>query len=231
MLKRIAIHQPDFVPYLGFFHRFLEADCYVALDHVQFVQSGGWTHRDKIKTRQGAKWLTISVRKAPFGTAINQIELSTNIDWRTENLRMLADSYRQAPYFNEIYPGIENLYRQDCSRLSEFTLQFIEWMMDAFDVRIPHVLSSSLDPQGRKNEMLVDILGKLGATDYVSGVGARDYFDPAPFEQADIRVSWQNFTHPVYPQLHGEFIPYLSSLDLLFNCGIEQSRAILRSIR
>jgi hypothetical protein len=101
-------------------------------------------------------------------------------------------------------------------------------LMDMLDVRIPIVLSSTLSPVGAKNELLVDLLQKVGASHYLSGVGARDYFDPAPFDAAGIKVIWQEFVHPVYPQLFGDFVPYLSSLDMLFNCGIERSRLLIR---
>jgi hypothetical protein len=230
MTKTVVIHQPDFIPYLGFFQRFLHADLYVALDHVQFVNGSrrAWTHRDKIKTPQGERWLSISVKKAPRDTPINQIELSTDTDWREAHLRLLAENYRRSAHFAEIMPAVEALYARPCTRLSEFTLYSIEMLMDMLDVRIPIVLSSTLSPVGAKNEMLVDLLQKVGASHYLSGVGARDYFDPAPFDAAGIKVIWQEFVHPVYPQLFGDFVPYLSSLDMLFNCGIERSRLLIR---
>jgi hypothetical protein len=90
------------------------------------------------------------------------------------------------------------------------------------------VLSSEINPEGKRNEMLVDILKKVSADIYLSGVGAKDYLDEKLFSDADVAVKWQNFSHPVYPQLHGDFTSYLSSIDLLFNCGIERSREILR---
>lgn len=227
--KVVVIHQPDFVPYLGFFHRFLHADMYIALDHVQFVHSNrSWTHRDKIKTAQGEKWLTVSVKKAPRDTAINRIELSTETDWRQDNLRLLEQNYRKAPYYGELMPQIEKLYAQPLHLLHDFNMASIEILMNLLDVRIPWVWSSSLDPAGAKNELLVDLLQKVSATHYLSGVGARDYFYPAPFEAAGIEVVWQNFTHPVYAQQFGEFVPYLSALDVLFNHGITASREMLR---
>jgi hypothetical protein len=228
--KAVVIHQPDFIPYLGFFHRFLHADLYIALDHVQFVHSNrSWTHRDKIKTQQGEKWLTASVRKAPRDTAINRIELSTATDWRQDNLRLLEQNYRKAPYYGELMPQLERLYVQPLHLLRDFNMASIEMLMDLLDVRIPWVWSGSLDPAGAKNELLVDLLQKVSATHYLSGMGARDYFDPSPFEAAGIEVVWQNFTHPAYPQLFGDFVPFLSAIDMLFNCGVTESRKILRS--
>jgi hypothetical protein len=231
MSRTVVIHQPDFAPYLGFFHRFLSADCFIALDHVQFVQHTGraWTHRDKIKTPQREKWLTLSVQKAPRDTPINEVLLSEATDWRGANLRQLEENYRKALFFKDIFPKIERLYRAPDTHLATFNQNFIEWLMDAFDVRLPLVRSSTLDPVGSKSELLVDILQKVGATHYLSGVGARDYMDVATFAAAGIEVTWQNFVHPVYTQLHGEFIPYLSSLDVLLNCGYENARKILRS--
>ncbi|OGO28993.1 MAG: hypothetical protein A2W33_07315 [Chloroflexi bacterium RBG_16_52_11] len=227
--KVVVIHQPDFVPYLGFFHRFLHADFYIALDHVQFVHSNrSWTHRDKIKTEQGAKWLTLSVKKAPRDTAINQIELSTDIDWRQDNLRLLEQNYRKAPFYSELMPVIERLYARPFHLLRDFNMASIEMLMDMLDVRIPRMWSSSLEPVGSKNELLVDLLKKVSATHYLSGVGARDYFQPEPFAGAGIEVVWQNFSHPVYVQQFGEFVPYLSALDVLFNHGVMASREILR---
>lgn len=227
--KIVVIHQPDFVPYLGFFHRFLHADFYIALDHVQFVYgSRAWTHRDKIKTAQSEKWLTLSVKKAPRDTAINQIGLSTDTDWRQDNLCLLHQNYHRAPYYAELMPEIERLYARPCNLLRDFNLASIEVLMDMLDVRIPWVCSGDLHPVGTKNELLVDLLQKVSATHYLSGVGARDYFDPAPFAKAGIEVIWQDFTHPVYQQQFGEFIPYLSALDVLFNHGIKASRDILR---
>lgn len=231
MKRTVVIHQPDFAPYLGFFHRFLQADLYVVLDHVQFVTntSRSWTHRDKIKTSSGEKWLTLSVKKSALGTPINEIELSTAVDWRTNNLRLLESNYKKAPFFKEIFPEIEHLYQSQETLLAEFNMIFIEWLMEAFDARLPYVKSSSLDPVGQSNELLVDILAKVEATSYLSGLGAKDYFDPQPFDAANIEVVWQKFNHPVYPQPNGDFLPYLSSMDMLFNCGIKRSRELLRN--
>ena len=230
MSRTVVIHQPDFLSYAGFFHRLLHADLYIALDHVQFVNgtSRSWTHRDKIKTPRGEQWLTVGVRKAPRDSAINTIELSAT-DWRVKNLNLLRENYRQAPHFEPVFAEIEKLYAIPCSRLAEFNLASIDMLLRMFDISIPIVPSSSLQPAGHRNELLVDILGKVGATHYLSGVGARDYFDPAPFAAAGIDVVWQDFRHPEYHQLHGAFVPYLSSIDMLFNCGIERSREILRS--
>jgi len=229
MSKTVVIHQPDFLSYLGFFHRLLHADQFVILDHVQFVKSNrSWTHRDKIKTRNGDTWLTVSVEKCPRDTPINQVQLSNKVPWRENNLNLLKQHYAKASYFSEIYPYVEKLYASECSTLAGFNMQSIHMLCDLLDIEIDMVFSSDLECHGRKNDLLVEILMQVKATHYLSGLGARDYFDSRPFDKHGIEVVWQEFTHPVYPQLYGDFIPGLSSIDLLCNCGIEQSRAILR---
>lgn len=230
MNKVVVIRQPDFLPYLGLFHRFLKADLWVALDNVQFIHKGsvGWQHRDKIKTPAGEKWVTISVQKCKLGTAINKVLLSKDVDWRNNHLNLFKQNYKKAGFFNEIFPYLEELYRYDCLKMVDFNLKSIELLLDLFDIKIEYVLASALGAEGKSNELLVDILKKVKATTYISGVGAKDYFKQEPFDKAKIKVVWHEFRHPVYPQLFGKFIPYLSSIDLLFNCGIAKSCEILR---
>jgi hypothetical protein len=229
-MKTVVIHQPDFLSYLGFFHRFLNAEMWIVLDTVQYVSgtSRSWQNRDKIKTAQGEKWITVSVQKAPVGTAIKEIFLSES-SWRRDNLNLIHSSYSKAPFFDEIIPYIKVLYMYECRSLMDFNLKSSQVLMELFDIKIKIELASDLYPVGKSNVLLVDILQKVKADKYLSGVGARAYFDPLPFVDAGIEVIWQDFQHPVYPQLYGDFIPYLSSIDLLFNCGIKKSREILRS--
>lgn len=128
--KTVVIHQPDFLPYLGFFHRFLCADLYVILDNVQFLHnSKSWHHRDKIKTPQGAKWITVSVIKAPRETKINEIILTSDVNWRERNLNLIIQNYRKSPYFKEIFPHIEELYSFRCHKMMDFNIKSIQILM------------------------------------------------------------------------------------------------------
>lgn len=226
MTKTVVIHQPDYAPYLGFFERFVSADLYIVLDHVQF-SSSGWTHRDKIKTPQGEKWLSISISNASLGTPINEIRLSDRIDWACNNLNLIRQNYRNADHFDEIFSLIEPLYEDLPTLLADFNIRMIDVLTDRLGVRVPHVLSSDLSPRGVKNELLIDLLYKVGATRYLSGTGARSYMQPEVFAAAGIEVVWQSFEHPVYRQQFGEFIPYLSILDALLNCGVEKTQQLI----
>lgn len=224
--KTVVIHQPDFMPYLGFFDRLLKADIYVIFDNVQYTRRA-WMNRDRIKMKKGEGWLTVSTQKAPQDTPINRILLAEG-SWREDNLNLLRTNYRNSPFFHEIMPSIEELYKFPGTRMMDFNLASIQMLMQFFDIQIETVLASSLEPQGKNNTMIIDIMKKLGYSRYLSGVGARNYFVPELYEQAGIEVIWQDFKHPVYPQQYDGFIPYLSSIDLLFNCGIKHSRLILR---
>lgn len=228
MSKIVVIHQPDFIPYLGFFHRLLDTNLFIILDDVQFLRRG-WHHRDIIKTKDGQKWITLGIKKTSQDTKINEIYLN-DTEWKKQHLSIIEQNYKKASYFKEIFPFIENLYKQDYEKMIDINLASIKILLELFDINIDIHFSSSYKIDTKSNQLLSDLLKKVGATHYLSGIGARDYFNPIPFEKANIKVIWQEFKHPIYPQLHGEFIPYLSSIDLLFNCGIEKSREILRNI-
>lgn len=227
--KIVVVHQPDFLPWSGFFDRLLNADIYVVFDNVQFVSgSSSWMNRDKIKTQKGAKWITVGVKKCPRETPINEVLLSKESNWREDNLNQIRENYKNALYYSEIMPYIEELYSFRCDKMMDFNLYSIKMLMKLFDIQIETVFASSLDPKGKNNTLIVDIVKKLGCRKYLSGTGARDYFDPEVYEKAGVEVIWQDYSPPVYPQQFGEFIPYMSSIDMFFNCGIEESRRILR---
>jgi hypothetical protein len=230
--KTVVIHQPDFIPYLGFLHRLLHADLWIALDHVQFTRRGRdcWTQRDKIKTPQSIKWLSLAVKKCPLHTPIHSVLLSSSNDWRQRHLNQIRENYRRAPFFDEIFVHIEKLYRCPLEKMIDFNMRAIHLLLELFDIGIDITFSSLLKPRAKGNDMLVDLLQKVDAETYLSGSGAENYFVATPYEKARINVIWQQFKHPVYPQLYGDFIANLSSIDLLFNAGVDESRTILRKI-
>ena len=129
-----------------------------------------------------------------------------------------------------MFPKIIELYEYDCRGLCEFNVRSIQLLLSLLDISIPFRFSSEMEPRGKSNEMLVDLLLKSGATSYLSGTGARSYFEPKPYDDAGVDVKWQDFHHPEYSQLHGDFIAHLSSIDLLLNCGIDESRKIIRGV-
>ena len=229
--KIVVIHQPDFFPYLGFFHRIMLSDVYVVLDNVQFIRGGSncWTNRDQIKTAGGAKWITVPYVKAPLGTNINEIRINNTIDWKSRILNEIRSNYFAANGFEEVFPCLVKMLDKDYEYMSDLTYDSIKMIMDMLSIEIQVEFSSELKPNGTSNERVIDIVKKVGAHRYLSGVGAKNYFDEQLYLDAGIEVIWQNFNHPVYKQQFQGFLPNLSSLDLLLNCGIEKSREIMRS--
>lgn len=229
--KVVVIHQPDFMPYLGFFDRLIKADIYVVFDNVQYVRSSrGWTSRDKIKTQKGEQWISIKTKKAARDTKIQDIYLSEDDSWKQDHLNLFKENYRKCKYYNEIIPYIRKLYEYECERMMDFNMESIKMLMLLFDINIDIIYASRLNVSGKSNALIIDIMKKLNCHKYLSGVGAHDYYVPELYNEAGITVMWQDFSQPVYPQQFGEFIPYLSSIDMLFNCGIDQSRKILRGL-
>ena len=222
----ICIHQPDFVPYLGFFHRLLLSDHFIILDDAQYIK-GGWQNRDQIKGRNGPVWLTLSIVKR-FPQAINEVMLQDDPQWIEDNLNLLRECYARAPYFDEVFPHIEAVYRGGHRRMIDLNIAMLQLAFDYFEIDIPMSFASQHALQSKSTQRLVDLVQLQGGTTYLTGTGSRDYLDEALFTQAGIEVEWQRFKHPVYPQQYGDFVPMLSCLDVLFNCGRE-SAALLRS--
>lgn len=216
----VCIHQPDFLPYLGFFHRLLSSDVFVYLDDVQFLRKGsGWHNRDRIKTAAGERWLTLSVREGRLHRQIREVALSDTEPWRERHLNVLRENYRKAPFFRAYFPAIEALYRADATMMVDFNVRLLRFFYEVFELRVAEVFSSGLAVAGSSNEKLINVIRAVGGTHYLSGTGARAYLDERLFAAAGIVVRWQRFAHPVYPQLHGPFVPNLSCVDALFNYG------------
>ncbi|NOZ28633.1 MAG: WbqC family protein [Chloroflexi bacterium] len=226
-MTTVCIHQPDFAPWIGFFDRLIQSDIFVVLDNVQFLRRG-WHNRDKIKTAHGTMWLTVPVKKkGRYGQLIREAEIDNTRRWREEHLKSLQTWYGGAPHFDAYFPGVREIYLRNHRLLIDLNMDLLAFLMAAFDIQVEIRKASSLPVTGKRTDLLVEIVKAVGGDVYLSGLGARAYLEEEKFARAGIRVVWQEFEHPVYPQLYGEFIPNLSSLDFLFNCG-EQCRAILR---
>lgn len=219
-MRVVCIHQPDFLPYLGFFQRLLSSDLFVYLDDAQFLRKGsGWHNRDRIKTAAGETWLTLPVKAGHLHRRICEVALSEAGHWRRKHLNVLRENYRKAPFFPEYFPAIEALYLADAALMVEFNVRLLRFFYEILDLRVNEVFSSALGVPGQSNQKLINLIRAVGGTHYLSGSGARAYLDEKMFAAAGITVLWQRFEQPVYPQLHGAFIPYLSCIDALFNCG------------
>jgi hypothetical protein len=217
--KTVVIHQPDFLPWLGFFHRWKRSDLYVVLDDVQFLRRG-WHHRDKIKTAAGIQWLTVPVlKKGRYRQVIRDVAIDYSTGWRDKHLKTLETNYKKAHAYAYYFEKIKKIYHKKYRFLIELNLELLELMAGELEITTPFVLASDYHMTSTSSLRLVELAAAVGATCYLTGTGARDYLDEALFEPYNITVDWQQFNHPVYRQLHGDFIPGLSVLDFAMNCG------------
>ncbi len=215
-----AIHQPQFLPWLGHFQKIRMADVFVFLDNVQF-QKNEFQNRNRVPTRSGVKWLTVPVSYA-FGDPIRDVRIASGRPWRRKILGTLEHAYGKSAHFAALMSAFRDMLSEDWPTLSQVNMASVRWLMENFCVNTETCLASDLpacdeDRTGR----LVDICRHVGATTYLSGSLARRYLDIGRFEQAGIKVEFQHYEHPVYPQTSngGDFISHMSAIDALFNLG------------
>jgi hypothetical protein len=224
----IAIHQPEFMPWLGFFHKMGNADRYVVFDHVQFKKRY-FENRNRIKQGDEATWVSLPViSKGRYLQPINEVETDNSSPWQRKLWEKIRHAYGKTQYF-PVYAGeIEEIISgRAYERLVDFNLAFIEWFRKVLDIRAPMVFSSTLGVEGFKaSELILQICLRMGAHRYLCGPSGKDYLQIENFRRSGIEIEWQHFEHPMYPQKGKEFIPYLSTIDLVCNCG-PHSREIL----
>ncbi len=224
---KVAIHQPQYLPWLGYFDKLDRADQFVILDDVQFKKND-WQNRNRIKTASGWQWLTVPVLHR-FPQRISEVRIDGAAPWGRKHWRALLANYGGAPAFAPHRSFFESLYARDWQLLVELSLAALGYLVDALGITTKLVLASALDlpAPADASVRLAAICRALGADTYLSGAGGRDYLDLAPFDRAGVRVVFQAFACPVYPQRFGAFEANLSIVDLLFNCGA-QSLTVLR---
>ena len=218
----ISIHQPNYLPWLGFFDKIKQSDIFVVFNNVQYPRGKNhFGNRNKIKIHNDSKWLTVPVSGKSEIKNINEIGFK-NSDWKDEHLRLIKVFYEKAPYFTEYFDEFSFELRKDFLNLSEQNINLIRYFLSKLDIKTEIVLSSEIvDDSVFGADRILTILDKLNATKYItgSGPGSVRYINQDDFKSRGIELVWQHYDHPVYSQLHGEFIPYMSILDLLFNEG------------
>lgn len=221
----VAVHQPQYLPWLGYFDKMSRADVFCYLNDVQYKKNE-WQNRNRIKTAQNWQWVTVPVRYH-FPEKINEVRINNAVDWRKKHLQALITNYSRAPYFKEYIAIFEDTFSKQWEFISELNVYLIETLKGLLDMREkPSVFSSDLKLSEEPTDRLIDICKALGADTYLAGKGGADYMDLERFEKNGLNVMTQEFEHPVYPQLFNDFQSHLSVVDLLFNCGPESMKII-----
>lgn len=229
---KAAILQPSFLPWRGYFHQIQKVDCFVFYDDVQYDKHG-WRNRNRIKTAQGAQWLTVPVSNRGVvsdGIAINAVEIDWSTNWPRKHLATVKQAYARAPYLQTYLPIIEKAYAARPKRLVDLTVSMTRDLAAVLGLdKVQFYLSSELGVSGEQTERLLRICSKLGAGHYLSGPSARSYLKEEMFGEAGLTLQYMEYLYPEYPQLHGPFDPQLSIIDLLFMTGPEAPRYIWKT--
>lgn len=226
--KTVAIMQPTFLPWVGYFALMEDSDEFVFLDSVQFAKRS-WQQRNQIKTAQGVQWLTVPVNtKGQREQLIRDVTIVEPKEFSEKTIRTLSTVYGKTPFFSRYSTELFAVFDQNIEKLSELNIALIRCLAKQLGIERPLRASSELPVSGAKADLLADICQKLGAQQYLSAVGSRDYIEESTaFAERGIRVLYNRYQPTPYRQGFGEFVPYMSAIDLIFNEG-ENSLAILR---
>lgn len=216
----VSANQPYFFPYPGFFYKTHRSDVFVILDDVQFPRGTTWTTRNRFKNHQGSLWMTLPVKKKGLGLQkINAVRICYDGRWGKKHLESLRNAYAKAPYFKDHLNFLEELFSTKFEKLIDLNLKIIGYLMKHLQIEAKITLSSELEIKAKGDNLLIEICRRLGASQFLVQSAARKHFDIDRFKKAGIRLTDVKLPSPVYPQLWGSFIPNLSALDLVLNCG------------
>lgn len=217
----VSIHQPHYHPWIGYFDKIAKSDVFVYLDNVQYKKRE-FQNRNKIRTLDGWGWITVPViTKGRYYQKMSNVEVDNSIDWTKSHWEIINENYKSAKHFSEHEKFFKKIYSTVWGKLIDLNLKINEYLFKAFQINTRIYFESQLDISSTSTERIIQICKKLNADEYLTGQGAKDYLDESLFEKEGIKLSWQEFTHPVYEQAYKGFEPYMSIIDLLFNKGNE----------
>ena len=220
-MATLVVMQPTYLPWLGYFDLMRRADTFVVYDSAQFSKQS-WQQRNRVRDRRGEIMLTVPVlTKGLLGQAIREVAVNAGENFIKKHLDTIRFNYAKAPYFKELFPSVEEVYSKKHAKLMDLNLDLIDIGRRWFKIETPMIFSSSLDVKGQEVDALIDLCRKTKADHYLSPEGARGYIEANNlFEKEGIRLSFQEFHHPVYKQLgYPDFISHLSFIDYAFNSG------------
>lgn len=217
---KVAVHQPNLLPWIGYFHKIKNVDVFVILDDAQYSK-GTVTKRVEIRTKEGGQYITVPIRKSGLLTKINEIEIANEIEWQSKILNIIKCNYQKAENFFTYYETLEMiLYEQDWKLLSELNIRLIKYVTDILKISTPILIVSELnglDASLVATDRLIDITRNIGGDTYYSGLGSFKYLKENNFLNSGLKLEFQNFIHPVYHQTFPGFVRGLSILDYLMH--------------
>lgn len=227
----VGILQPGYLPWLGFFEQLYKSDVFVLYDDVQYDRDG-WRNRNRIKTPNGIQWLTVPVIfNYNYSPNINQVRIDNSKNWRKKHLSSIKQNYSKAKFFKNYIDLFEDIFNRNWELIVDIDVFLIRSFAELLGLGGKKIyLSSELNVVGDRISRLINICKMFNGDIFYEGAAGKQYIDDEIFLKNGIKVEYQNYQHPIYPQLYGDFVSHLSIIDLLFNCGNE-SLDILANIK
>lgn len=230
---RAVIMQPGYLPWMGYFDLLKAADLFLVYDHCQFDKDS-WRNRNRVKTSQGIQWLTVPVlTKGQEKPTNREIKINNKINWNRKHLKSLEMNYRKARHFQTVYPMMEQILSRQWDYLIDLNMAFVLKISEflQIDSRIEFTSQLKLDLPPDRNDKLVAMCKSVQADEFYEPSGGKGYINPESFAANQIKLVFQEYEHPVYPQLFGDFVSHLSVVDLLMNCGPESAEFFRKEVR
>lgn len=225
---KAAIHQPQYFPYPGFFHKLSISDVFIIMDDAQYDKR--FTNRNKIMATNGWIWMTVPINKDHKFSPNLQVEINNEVSWRDVHWKKIYHSYANAKYFKNYESFFKNIYEKEWQSLFELNFEILKKIIDMLGIKVEIIKSSELNAPGASTEKLVNLCKAAGADTYVSGNGGRSYMDENLFEKNNVTLEYQNYVAKPYPQrLSDSFVPDLSIIDMLVNIGPNCMKVILEN--
>ena len=224
--------QPTYLPWCGYFGLIQSVDLFILLDSVQFAKRS-WQQRNRIKTPTGPSWLTVPVlSKGKRDQTISDVEIDIDRNHASSHIKSIATNYSRAAFFDQYGPDLLQEIANLEKHLADLNIRLIAHCCAALEISTPLVRASQMKSTGRRAELLANLCQEVGASEYISPLGSKDYLvESTAFEGVGIPIRYFAFEHPVYPQLFGHFEPYMSAIDLILNCGARSNQLIRGSTK
>ena len=216
-MTTISIHQPVYLPWLGFIEKIISSEKFVFLDDVQF-EKNGFQNRNKIRTYDGEMWLTVPV-KVKSQTLLKDVKINYSVDWINKHKKSIIQNYKKAEFFDNYWLELEKIYDEKYEYLVELNIEIIKFLFNKLKIKTKTLFSSELRISDKGSNRILEICKILNADRYISGISGKKYLLIDDFERQKIKLEFQNFQHPTYEQVFDPFYPNMAMIDLLFNEG------------
>lgn len=219
MHKNIVISQPMFLPWIGIFEQLNLCDIFVHYDDVQFPQGRSFINRVQIKTKDGIKWLTVPIDKKKSGKYINSTHISYNENWKIKHLNLIYQNYSKAKYIDTLMSLLDTIYNEKFETISDLNIHSFSVISKYLELEKEIYKSSKLNINSSSSQRLLNICKSFNCNEYITGLGALNYINYELFEKNNVKINYMDYKKTPYTQLHSDFTPFVSIIDLIANKG------------